>query len=101
MTVTVNAPTVPTFTQVAAICSGGSFTLPTTSTNAVTGTWSPAINNTATTTYTFTPAAGLCASNTLMTVTVNPTYSVNISQTVCPSQIPYLWNGLTFNAPGL
>ena len=33
MTVTVNPSTTPTFTQVAAICAGGSFTLPTTGSN--------------------------------------------------------------------
>jgi gliding motility-associated-like protein len=71
MTVTVNTPTTPIFNQVAPICSGGSFTLPTTSTNSITGTWSPAINNTATTSYTFTPTAGQCALTTSMTVTVN------------------------------
>ncbi|MBL0342994.1 MAG: hypothetical protein IPP71_20260 [Bacteroidetes bacterium] len=38
-------------------------TLPTTSNNNITGTWSPATISTAsqgTTTYTFTPTAGLC-----------------------------------------
>ena len=34
---------------------------PTTSNNGITGTWNPAINNTATTTYTFTPDDGHCA----------------------------------------
>jgi len=101
MTITMNPPTTPTFTQVAAICSGGSLSaLSTTSNNSIVGTWSPAINNAITTIYTFTPTIGQCASNALITVTVNPTYSVNISQTVCPNQIPYLWNGITFNAPG-
>lgn len=38
---TINPNTTPTFTQVAAICSGGTFTLPTTSNNSITGTWSP------------------------------------------------------------
>ncbi len=71
MTVTVNTPTVPTFTAIAPICSGGIITLPTTSNNGITGTWSPAVNNTATTAYTFTPTAGLCATTTTMTVTVN------------------------------
>ena len=47
--------------------------LPTTSTNAVTGTWSPAINNLATTLYTFTPTAGLCANTATMTITINST----------------------------
>jgi ELWxxDGT repeat protein len=69
--VTVN-PNVPTFTQVAPICSGASLeALPTTSTNAISGTWSPALNNTSTTSYTFTPAIGQCASTQTMTITVN------------------------------
>ena len=73
MTITVNAPTVPTFTAVSPICSGDALAaLPTTSTNSITGTWSPAINNTTTTTYTFTPTVGQCASTTSMTITVNP-----------------------------
>ena len=65
-------PVSPSFTQVAPICSGGNFTLPATSNNGITGAWSPAINNSATTTYTFIPAAGQCASPTAMTVNVNP-----------------------------
>ena len=70
MTVTVNPIVTPTFTQVAPICSGGSFTLPTTSNNGINGAWSPSINNTATTLYTFTSAAGQCANNATMTVSV-------------------------------
>lgn len=70
MTVTVNQKDTPTFTQIAPITSGQSFTLPTTSDNGITGTWSPAVNNTATTTYTFTPTAGQCANTTTMTVEV-------------------------------
>jgi hypothetical protein len=80
MTVTVNPLVTPTFTQVAAICAGGSFTLPTTSTNAISGTWSPAINNAATTTYTFTPASGVCATTATMTVTVNPVVTPTFTQ---------------------
>jgi len=73
LTITINAPVTPTFTAVAPICSGGALApLPTTSTNGITGTWSPALNNTATTTYTFTPTAGQCATTTTMTITVNP-----------------------------
>ncbi|OYU83808.1 MAG: hypothetical protein CFE24_09600 [Flavobacterium sp. BFFFF2] len=72
MTITVNAGTMPSFTQVAPICSGASLTaLPTTSNNSIAGTWSPAINNAATTTYTFTPNSGQCASATTMTISVN------------------------------
>ena len=62
MTITVNPNVTPTFTHVAAICSGATLSaLPTTSLNGITGTWAPALDNTATTTYTFTPTAGLCA----------------------------------------
>ena len=72
MTITVNPNVTPTFTAVAAICSGATLSpLPTTSLNGITGTWAPALDNTATTTYTFTPTAGLCATPT-MTITVNP-----------------------------
>ena len=70
--VSVVAPTVPTFTQVAPICTGTTLgDLPTTSLNGVTGSWSPALNNAATTTYTFTPATGSCALSTTMEIQVN------------------------------
>ena len=53
--------------------------MPTTSTNGITGTWAPALNNTATTTYTFTPSAGLCATTATLTITVNPILSPTIN----------------------
>ena len=71
MTITVNTPVTPSFTQVVPVCAGDVFTLPSTSNNGVVGVWSPAENNTATTTYTFTPNAGQCAVSTTMTVVVN------------------------------
>jgi len=46
--------------------------LPVLSNNGITGTWLPALNNTATTTYTFTPAAGQCATTTTLQIIVNP-----------------------------
>jgi gliding motility-associated-like protein len=70
MTVVVNSATTPTFTQIAPICSGGTINLPTSSLEGISGTWSPAVNNTATTTYTFTPSAGQCATTATMTVNV-------------------------------
>jgi predicted RecA/RadA family phage recombinase len=76
----------PTFTAVAPICSGATLAaLPTTSTNAITGTWSPALNNLATTTYTFTPSVGQCATTTTLTITVNPTPAAPtaLAQTFC------------------
>ena len=71
--VSLNAPAEPTFTQLADICNGGSFTLPTSSNNtptAITGSWTPPNNTSATTLYTFTPTTGLCADTASMTVTV-------------------------------
>jgi gliding motility-associated-like protein len=62
--------------------------LPTTSTNAVTGTWNPAPNFNSTTTYTFTPTLGLCANPITQTVIVNP-YPVVTAQndTICAGTI--------------
>ena len=70
---TAGTTTIPTFNPVAPICSGAALVaLPTTSNNGITGTWSPALDNTATTTYTFTPTAGQCATTATLTITVNP-----------------------------
>ncbi|HRO76595.1 MAG TPA: hypothetical protein PLP27_10660 [Crocinitomicaceae bacterium] len=69
--ITVSAQVIPSFTNPGSICSGTSFTLPTTSDNGIAGTWSPAANNTATTTYTFTPNTGSCAVSTTMNVVVD------------------------------
>jgi gliding motility-associated-like protein len=72
MTIVVNQKTTPTFNQVAPICEGDNLNaLPTTSTNGVSGTWQPAMNNMATTTYTFTPNTGVCAHTASMTIVVN------------------------------
>jgi len=72
MTIIVNPNIEPEFTQVASICEGDTLNaLPTTSNNGITGTWSPALNNTATTNYTFTPDIGQCAATTNMTIIVN------------------------------
>ena len=70
---TIGAASTPAFNAVTPICSGAILSpLPTTSINGINGTWSPAINNTATTIYTFTPAVGQCAATTTLTITVNP-----------------------------
>ena len=72
--ITICTPLTPTFTAINSICSGTSLTaLPTTSLNNITGTWSPELNNTATTMYTFTPNAGQCATITTLTITVDLT----------------------------
>ena len=85
ITLTAPTPITPTFAAVGPYCSGATIlALPTTSINGVTGTWTPAINNTATTTYTFTPTAGLCANTATMQIAITPlpTVSVN-SNTIC------------------
>ena len=70
--VTVSANTTPTFNPVAAICSGAALNpLPTTSNNGISGTWTPALNNTQTTSYTFTPSTGFCGTTTNLSITVN------------------------------
>src|SRR5690606_25640725 len=71
--------------QVDAVCEGGAITLETTSLNGITGTWSPAINNTATTEYTVTPDEGQCAEPVTMTVEVTelPTIELEAVQPTC------------------
>jgi hypothetical protein len=87
--IVVNEPVTTTFTQVAPICKGATLAaLPTSSNNttAITGTWAPAVNNQATTTYTFTPTAGQCATTATMEVVVNAVPAAptaNNSQTFC------------------
>jgi gliding motility-associated-like protein len=71
---------VPVFNQVPPFCQDAQIgNLPTTATNNLPGTptpipgsWSPAINNQATTLYTFTPNAGACATSTAMTIEIIP-----------------------------
>ena len=73
LTITVTPNVTPTFAAVNPICAGETLTpLPTTSTNGITGTWAPALNNTTTTTYTFTPTTGQCATNQSLTIVVTP-----------------------------
>ncbi|MFL1011474.1 immunoglobulin domain-containing protein, partial [Flavisericum labens] len=81
MTITVNPIVSPTFTQVAPICSGDALAaLPTASNEGITGVWSPALNNTETTIYTFTPNPNQCALSATMTITVNPIVSPTFAQ---------------------
>ena len=72
ITVSGPAPTTPLFDPISDICNGASFTLPNTSNNGINGSWSPVLNNTVTTTYTFTPDPGQCALTTDLTVVVIP-----------------------------
>ncbi|MBQ9508194.1 MAG: T9SS type A sorting domain-containing protein, partial [Bacteroidales bacterium] len=50
-------------------------------------------------TYNYTNTSG-CPSVDTLKLTVNPTYAVTDIKNVCPSDMPYTWNGITFNAAG-
>ncbi len=78
MNIVVNPQITPVFTQISPLCQNSTPpALPASSANspAITGTWNPATINTAgtgTTTYTFTPSAGQCATSATMNIVVNP-----------------------------
>ena len=103
MTITVNPYPTPIFPVQDPICFGDNLVLPSLSTNGINGWWSPAFNNTNTTTYTFTPANGQCAANTTMTVEVLslPPIEAGNNLTICLGQsasltgnggISYTWS---------
>ncbi|WP_396141445.1 PKD domain-containing protein, partial [Flavobacterium sp.] len=70
--VTINPSITPTFESVAPICYGDFITaLPTISIEGIPGIWSPSINNTQTTTYTFSPTSGTCINSATMTILVS------------------------------
>ena len=84
MTIAVLTQTTPLFTQVDPICIGSAidtFAYRTSNEWLLQGTWSPAVNNFATTTYTFTPNPGQCADTTTMTIVVNPISILTITAT--------------------
>ncbi|MFC6875717.1 gliding motility-associated C-terminal domain-containing protein [Flavobacterium myungsuense] len=85
--INVSNSTTPNFTQISPITCGNNFILPTISNNGITGAWTPVINNSLTTVYTFTPLAGQCANSTSMTIIVNSPSSPTGSstQTFCNS----------------
>jgi gliding motility-associated-like protein len=91
LSVTVTPQTIPTFSfgTTLSICSGGIVpALPTSSSNSITGTWSPAVvDNANNGTYTFTPNTGQCANTNTFTVTITPqitpTFSFGNNLTIC------------------
>ena len=96
LTITINPLTTPTFNVVDNYLTWRSNIIPTTSINGIAGTWSPAIDNTTTTTYTFTPTSTAlpeCAIPTTLTITINPltTPTFNVVDNYCyGDQIPAL-----------
>lgn len=76
---------IPEFVPVAAICKDEQIApLPLVSLNGITGSWSPDLNTSVTTTYIFTPDVGQCAENYGMTIIVN---SINLTPTNVPQTI--------------
>ena len=96
----VNANVTPTFTQVDPICSGGILNaLPTTSNNGITGTWSPALNNAATTEYIFTPNSGQCGTTATMKITVNPSSTTgSVTQAQVGGSYTWTYNNITYTS---
>ena len=73
LTISIDPQVIPTFLSVGSYCTGVTIAaLPTSSLNGVNGLWSPALNNTTTTEYTFTPTAGQCATTTKLTIIIDP-----------------------------
>ena len=84
LVIEVNPILVPLFDPVGPICEGDSLeALPMTSNNGISGTWSPALNNTVSTIYTFTPNLGECAIPTTLLIEVEPN-QVPIFDSVAP-----------------
>ncbi|MBL0099221.1 MAG: hypothetical protein IPP49_03490 [Saprospiraceae bacterium] len=86
MSITITAPTTPTFTQLGPYCQNATpGVLPTSSNNTppITGTWSPSVINTSTVgsqVYTFTPDAGQCGTQVTMTVVVTAPVAPSFDQ---------------------
>jgi len=87
-----NPTTIPQFNQVAPICHGGFFSLPNSSLNGISGSWSPVPNYAQTTTYTFTPTSGSCASTVSLTVTVHdlPQPVISGVSQICPNSQAFI-----------
>jgi gliding motility-associated-like protein len=84
----INLPVTPTFTLPDSICEGASLVLPFISNNGLNGTWTPAFDNQNTTTYTFTPSAGLCPVIAQQTIVVSTLYDPTFSlpSTICQNE---------------
>jgi|GEM_PF-3226925 len=99
-TIALNDPVVPTFAPIPAICEGGTINLPFQSLNGITGTWSPTVNNTQTTVYTFQPDSQFCALTAELEVIVynqqqQPIF--NLPNAICPGMTPPVLPSLSVN----
>jgi len=104
--ITINPEIISTFTAIDPLCQNS--IAPVLSVNsenspAISGTWNPstiATNVVGTTTYTFTPGSGQCATKALQDVVVLPTAHSTTQVNLCSTQLPYSWNGQSFTATG-
>ncbi len=85
--ITLNEIFIPTFDSIAPVCQGTNVVLPTTSTNGVAGSWSPAFNNQATTTYLFIPTDTNCIDSVQLTVQIVPSTlpTFTLADSICVS----------------
>lgn len=71
---------IPDFLQIAPICAGENLILPSNSINGITGSWTPAVNNMITTSYTFVAdAVNSCTTQASMVVEVSPVTLLDFS----------------------
>jgi gliding motility-associated-like protein len=106
LTVTITSQTTPTFGFGTAltICFGENVpTLPTVSTNSITGSWSPSVvDNTNSGVYTFTPDSSQCATSSIFTVTITPqiipAFSFGTSLSICSGGVVPTLPTSSFNA---
>lgn len=82
MTIVIEEPITPTFNDISPICLGVQFTLPPISTNGISGTWFPSINNVETTLYTFSPDNNTCTLEATMLVVITPSFTVSLSEKI-------------------
>ena len=108
LSVSIASQITPTFAAIGPLCQNSvAPTLPTSSTNtpAITGTWNAAISTSTigTTVYTFTPAAGQCASSATLSITivapVTPTFAA--IGPLCQNSVPPLLPGSSTNTPAI
>lgn len=101
MTIEITPNVLPQFDNFGPFCAGTTIpVLPSISINNIAGAWSPVLNNQQTTNYSFTPNAGICAlpTNTTISILQNSSSTTNI--TVCSSQLPFSWNGMSLSNGG-
>ena len=94
VTINVAQGEAPLFEQIAPICFEDVLDpLPNTSIEGITGTWLPAIDNTLTTEYTFTPDDGQCASTAEMTIIVLTQTNPDFNQIDDVCEGTEIWTG--------